>query len=43
MTEPEAIVFVVDDDEFVRESLGGLIRSAGRIWSGCLRSWKYLT
>ena len=29
MTEPEAIVFVVDDDESVRESLGGLIRSAG--------------
>jgi FixJ family two-component response regulator len=30
MTEPEAIVFVVDDDESVRESLGGLIRSAGK-------------
>jgi len=29
MTAPEAIVFVVDDDESVRESLGGLIRSAG--------------
>ena len=29
MSEPEAIVFVVDDDESVRESLGGLIRSAG--------------
>src|SRR5262245_14397435 len=29
MTEPQAIVFVVDDDESVRESLGGLIRSAG--------------
>jgi FixJ family two-component response regulator len=29
MTEPEAIVFVVDDDASVRESLGGLIRSAG--------------
>src|SRR5262245_9875384 len=29
MTGPEAIVFVVDDDESVRESLGGLIRSAG--------------
>jgi FixJ family two-component response regulator len=29
MTVPEAIVFVVDDDESVRESLGGLIRSAG--------------
>jgi FixJ family two-component response regulator len=29
MTEPEPIVFVVDDDESVRESLGGLIRSAG--------------
>jgi FixJ family two-component response regulator len=29
MPEPEAIVFVVDDDESVRESLGGLIRSAG--------------
>jgi len=29
MTEPEAIVFVVDDDESVRESLGSLIRSAG--------------
>src|SRR5215475_14539711 len=29
MTEPEAIVFVVDDDESVRESLEGLIRSAG--------------
>jgi FixJ family two-component response regulator len=29
MTEPDAIVFVVDDDESVRESLGGLIRSAG--------------
>jgi FixJ family two-component response regulator len=29
MTEPVAIVFVVDDDESVRESLGSLIRSAG--------------
>jgi FixJ family two-component response regulator len=29
MPESEAIVFVVDDDESVRESLGGLIRSAG--------------
>jgi FixJ family two-component response regulator len=29
MPEPEAIVFVVDDDESVRKSLGGLIRSAG--------------
>jgi FixJ family two-component response regulator len=29
MPEPEAIVFVVDDDESVRESLGALIRSAG--------------
>src|SRR5215813_11311646 len=29
MPEPEAIVFVVDDDESVCESLGGLIRSAG--------------
>jgi FixJ family two-component response regulator len=29
MTEPIPIVFVVDDDESVRESLGGLIRSAG--------------
>lgn len=29
MPEPEAIVFVVDDDVSVRESLGGLIRSAG--------------
>ncbi len=29
MPEQEAIVFVVDDDESVRESLGGLIRSAG--------------
>jgi len=29
MHEPEAIVFVVDDDESVLESLGGLIRSAG--------------
>lgn len=29
MPEPEAIVFVVDDDESVRESLEGLIRSAG--------------
>jgi FixJ family two-component response regulator len=29
MPEPEAIVFVVDDDESVRESLAGLIRSAG--------------
>ena len=29
MTGPEAIVFVVDDDESVRESLGGLIRSTG--------------
>jgi FixJ family two-component response regulator len=29
MTEPSAIVFVVDDDDSVRESLGGLIRSAG--------------
>ena len=29
MAEPEAIVFVVDDDESVRESLEGLIRSAG--------------
>ncbi|MFZ0914873.1 MAG: response regulator [Candidatus Korobacteraceae bacterium] len=29
MTEPEAIVFVVDDDVSVREALEGLIRSAG--------------
>src|SRR5262249_30414811 len=29
MPEPEAIVFVVDDDESVRGSFGGLIRSAG--------------
>jgi FixJ family two-component response regulator len=29
MPEPEAIVFIVDDDESVRESLGSLIRSAG--------------
>lgn len=29
MSEPQAIVFVVDDDESVRKSLGGLIRSAG--------------
>lgn len=29
MSEPKAIVFVVDDDESVRESLGSLIRSAG--------------
>lgn len=29
MTESDAIVFVVDDDESVRESLRGLIRSAG--------------
>ena len=29
MSKPEAIVFVVDDDESVRESLGSLIRSAG--------------
>jgi FixJ family two-component response regulator len=29
MPEPKAIVFVVDDDESVRESLGSLIRSAG--------------
>jgi RNA polymerase sigma factor (sigma-70 family) len=29
MSEPNAIVFVVDDDESVRESLGSLIRSAG--------------
>ena len=29
MPEPEAIVYVVDDDESVRESLEGLIRSAG--------------
>jgi FixJ family two-component response regulator len=29
MPEPEAIVFVVDDDESVRESLESLIRSAG--------------
>lgn len=29
MSEPEAIVFVVDDDEAVRKSLGSLIRSAG--------------
>jgi FixJ family two-component response regulator len=27
--EPDAIVFVVDDDETVRKSLGSLIRSAG--------------
>jgi FixJ family two-component response regulator len=27
MTGPEAFAFVVDDDESVRESLGGLIRS----------------
>jgi len=29
MTESDAMVFVVDDDESVRESLGGLIRSVG--------------
>lgn len=29
MSEPQAIVFVVDDDESVREALGSLIRSAG--------------
>jgi RNA polymerase sigma factor (sigma-70 family) len=29
MTQSDAIVFVVDDDESVRESLGSLIRSAG--------------
>jgi FixJ family two-component response regulator len=29
MSEPKAIVFVVDDDDSVRESLGSLIRSAG--------------
>jgi FixJ family two-component response regulator len=29
MSEPKATVFVVDDDESVRESLEGLIRSAG--------------
>ena len=29
MTEPDAIVFVVDDDMSVREGLEGLIRSAG--------------
>jgi FixJ family two-component response regulator len=29
MPEPDATVFVVDDDASVREALGGLIRSAG--------------
>ena len=29
MVEPKAIVFIVDDDESVRKSLGSLIRSAG--------------
>ena len=29
MPEPKAIVFVVDDDDSIRESLGSLIRSAG--------------
>ena len=29
MPDPEAIVFVVDDDVSVREALEGLIRSAG--------------
>jgi len=29
MSEPKAIVFIVDDDESVRKSLGRLIRSAG--------------
>jgi FixJ family two-component response regulator len=29
MSEPKAIVFVVDDDESIRESLESLIRSAG--------------
>lgn len=29
MTEPEATVFVVDDDRSVREALGSLVRSAG--------------
>ena len=29
MPEPEAIVFVVDDDESVRKALESLIRSAG--------------
>jgi FixJ family two-component response regulator len=29
MTEPETVVFVVDDDASVREALGSLVRSAG--------------
>jgi FixJ family two-component response regulator len=29
MSEPDAIVFVVDDDASLREALGGLLRSAG--------------
>jgi FixJ family two-component response regulator len=29
MSEPKAMVFIVDDDEAVRKSLGRLIRSAG--------------
>ena len=29
MPQPEAIVFVVDDDESIREALGSLIQSAG--------------
>jgi len=29
MSDPRAVVFVVDDDESVRKSLGSLIRSAG--------------
>jgi FixJ family two-component response regulator len=29
MADPQAIVFVVDDDQSVREALGSLIRSAG--------------
>ena len=29
MSEPEPIVFVVDDDESVREALDSLIRSVG--------------
>ncbi len=29
MSEPKALVFIVDDDEAVRKSLGSLMRSAG--------------
>ena len=39
MKDPQPIVFIVDDDESVREALAGLVRSAGwKVGNVCLRT-----